>query len=104
MTEEERLQFLEARDLFASAECQRLALLAEDNGDTVIEASSVYYIGGINSGDEEEFPAQEEEDTWLKAAEVGPDIDGEEPMVPTGLGALLEVCSRRRSGGLSGSI
>lgn len=79
-------------------------MLVEDNGDTVIEASSVYYIGGINSGDEEEFLVQEEEDIWLKAAEVGSDIDGEEFMVLIGLGALFEVCSRRRSGGLSGLI
>lgn len=75
LSEAERLQFLEARDMSINAECQRLALLETEEEPESLMAGKVLYLGQDESG-ENEYPVPEDE--WIEAAELREGEDEEE--------------------------
>lgn len=78
LTEAERVQFLEARDLFVNAECRRLALLETDDETGTSVAGQILYVGdGEDSYAKDANPEEEwagyvpdPEEGWLEAAEL----------------------------------
>lgn len=71
LTEAERIQFLEARDLFINAECQRLALLeVEQETGTTVTGRILYISEGENDELRPEDDERDPETDWLEAAEL----------------------------------